>query len=139
MAVSYELVFAVLVLVYLVASYWAGLDPRWPVVGSAGIVLVAALDSARGDVAQANTLAPYALILLGGAVVLLIVTPDPPPSPGVAPVEAAAETRQGADQRDGSPQDPLDHLQEQPVPFIDRPRQDDGEDEQPGDRQPDHG
>jgi hypothetical protein len=139
MAVSYELAFAVLVLAYLIASYWAGLDPRWPVAGAAAIVVATALASVGGNVPLANTLAPYALLLLGGGVVLLIVSPDRPTSARAAPVESAAQTRQGADQRDGPSQDPLHHFQQEPVAVVDRSGEDDGQDEQPRDRQSDHG
>lgn len=139
MAAPYELAFAGLVLVYLFASYWARLDPRWPVAGTAALVVAIAVASLVGNVGLANTLAPYALLLLGGAVVLLLVTPEPAASPTTPSVEAPAPPRERTDQRDGPAQEPLDDLQQQPVALVDRTGQHDGEDEQPRDRQPDHG
>lgn len=136
MAVSYELVFAALLLVYLGASWWARLDPRWPVVGSIGLIGGSALATVLGNTTLANTLAPYALLLLGGGVVLLLVTPERAGSVGTQPAGTTADPPEGADERDRPAQDPLHDLQEHPVPVVDRAADHDDQHEEAGDRQP---
>lgn len=136
MAGTYQIAFAVVLLVYLGTSYWARLDPRWPIVGAIGLVGAAALATAVGDAALATTLAPYALLLIAGGVVLLLIAPGAEPSAGPPAGGPSAQSSEGSNEGDRTPQDPLDHLQQHPVPVIDRAGDHDDEHEEPGDGEP---
>jgi hypothetical protein len=140
---TYTLAFLGLLGVYGIYSVWVKLDPRYPVAGGLALLVVSALVDAAGATATANTLATYVFYLLGAGVLLLLVDHGraarrAAPSTPTAGVEPAAEGGNPADEGDGSAKDSLDHLEQQPVAVVDRPREDDREEEEPGHREPDH-
>jgi hypothetical protein len=91
MAFPLVLVFAVLLLLYMVYSYWYRLDPRL-LVGAALVLLVAtALTEALGAGGAAATLAEYVFLLLGGGVVLLLAEHLRPTRSSAPPAGALGE------------------------------------------------
>jgi hypothetical protein len=147
MAFPYLLVFGVLLLLYLVYSFWERLDPRYPI-GAALVLLVAtAVTEAVGAGPAADTLAEYVFVLLVGGVVLLLldrvrnrpVLGETEVSLVGGTVASEQQSSDPADQGQGTAQEPLDHLQQEPVAPVDAAGGHDDQDEQPRDPQPHEG
>jgi hypothetical protein len=146
MAVPYFDVFVALLVVYLVYSVWARLDPRLPL-AAALLLLVAAVGVfAANDVASANALAASAFCLLGGGVVLILIdhfrgSRRTAPADGDSSRGTVAEGPPGepADEGDLPPEQLLDHVEEELVPPVDAPGHEDDPHEEEGDPDGDHG
>jgi hypothetical protein len=127
MAFPYFELFGILLLGYIAYSFWHRLDPRYLIVAALALLVVAAIVAAGGAASVANTLAEYLFLLLGGGVILLLLeqvrprirSPAPDSVGGRAPPED--ESTDPSDQGERPPQQPLDHLQEEPVPAVDAP------------------
>ncbi len=141
MEFPYLELFGALLLVYLGYSYWQQLDPRYPVGAGLVLLIATALVEAGGADAAADLLAEFVfLLLLGGAVLLLLERFRRPAHPreisgagGPGGEEQAPDT---TDERERATQDPLDHLQQQPVAPVDAPGGEDDQDERSGDCEP---
>jgi hypothetical protein len=69
---QYQAIFGLLLLVYLGYSYWARLDPRYPVAAALVLLVVAAALDALGEQGAAIVVGVYVLLLLLGGVALLV-------------------------------------------------------------------
>jgi hypothetical protein len=131
----YVAVFVGLLVAYMVYSEWARLDSRYLIAAALVLLVATALVDAAGSTDAANTLAEFVFFLLAGGVVLLLVDhvrerpsvrepsagdsapgtrePDPP--------DAAQERQRPADQS-------LERPEEQLIPLVHAPGQQDGQD-----------
>jgi hypothetical protein len=141
MAFPYLAIFGVLLLLYMAYSLWERLDPRY-LIGAGLVLLVAtAITEAAGYATAANLLAEYVFFLLGGGVLLLLLDPFLRARGKVGgsslqrPADAEEHPADAAQQRDLPPEQPLDHLEQQPIPLIDAPGGHDDQEEQPRDAQ----
>lgn len=138
-------VFLVLFLAYMVYSEWARLDSRYPIAAALGLLVVTAVVDASGAVGVANTLAEFVFFLLAGGVVLLLVdhvregraTPTTADDSGLRP--RPTEAADPAKEREGPPHETLDRPEQELVPLVDAPGEENDHDEQPDDRESDHG
>lgn len=130
MSFPYVVVFLVLLGTYMVYSVWAELDARYPIVAGLVLLVAAAAVDAAGDLATANVLAEYAFFLVGAGVVLLLIDrareSRKEAASGSAPPQG--EPAQSAGEREGTTDDPLHGVQEEPVPIVDAPGQHDQDD-----------
>jgi hypothetical protein len=140
MAFPYLAVFGVLFLVYMGYSFWARLDPRYPIGAGLVLLVATALTEALGASPAAATLAEYVFVLLTGGVVLMLLdrvrTASGPMPTGDQSREASGVPEEQpphpTDEGQGPPEHPLDHLKEQPVPPVDAAGGHDDQDEQSG-------
>ena|SRR5271155_1123253 len=141
MAFPYLDVFGILLAGYMAYSFWERIDPRYPIGAGLLLLVATAVTDALGASDSANVLAEYVFLLLGAGVVLLLleqlrgrrIRPATSLLQGSAnPEEHAPDPSQ---QRDLPSQEPLDHLEQQPVAFVDAPSGHDDQKEQSGDSQ----
>ena len=66
--------FLVLLLAYSAYSWWASLDPRYPLFAAFGLLIVSVVLAALGQVGVANTVAVFVFLLLGAGVILMLAT-----------------------------------------------------------------
>ena len=137
MSFPYVEVFLALLVVYMAYSTWARLDARYPIVAALVLLIVTAIVDASGAGSAANTLAEFVFFLLGAGVVLLLIDHaraarrSTDPTGGLVGT-AAGEPAESAQPRQGTTDDPLDRLEQQPVAVVDAPGREHQPDE--GDR-----
>lgn len=101
MVVQYLLIFSLLLGAYLIASVWAGLDPRYPSVMAVILLATAAGLNSVGDAAATYILAQCVFVLLLASVGLLIISrAEPAPPIGATPTEQLGS----GDSEDPSPE-----------------------------------
>ncbi len=141
MAVPYLEVFGVLLVGYMAYSFWERIDPRYPIAAGLLLLVATAVTEALGASASADVLAEYVFLLLVAGVVLLLLEQlrgrrnrpaTPLPQGSAHPEEHSTDPSQ---QRDLPTQEPLDHLEQQPVALVDAPGGHDDQKEQAGDGQ----
>jgi hypothetical protein len=131
--------FGVLLVLYMACSLWARLDPRYLIAGGVALLVATACTEAAGYSSAANVLAEYVFLLLGGGVILLLVEPflrnTRPSTPPLSerPPDAEEHPPDPAEQGNLSSQQALDHLEQQPVAFVDAAGGHDDQQEQSGD------
>jgi hypothetical protein len=141
-AFPYTEVFLGLLVAYMVYSFWARLDARYPIGAALVLLVITAVVDAVGNSATANTLAEYVFFLLGAGVVLLLLDHFRERRPAAAgtdtglvparePVPAEA-----AQERKGASEDALHGLEQQPVPVVDAVGDQNQYDEEAGDAEP---
>ena len=135
MEIPYTEIFVGLLAVYMGYSIWARLDGRYPIAAALVLLVATAVVDALGDVTAANSLAEYVFFLLAAGVVLLLIehvrerapsSPTPAlgsPATERVSTEAPYERKRATDQS-------LNGLEEKAVPFVDRSRDYDEQDEQ---------
>ncbi len=133
MSFPYVTAFLALLVAYMVFSVWAGLDARYPIAGALVLLVATAVTDALGDSTTANTLAEYVFFLLGAGIVLLLIdhvragrAPRRPRDPSAAAHGVAAEPSEPGE---GPAHDPLDRLEQEPIPVVDAPGREHQEDE----------
>jgi len=119
MTVPYSLVFFALLAGYVLYSFWARLDARYPIVAALLLLIATAFTDAAGAVSLANTLGEYVLFLLAAGVVLLLlehlVEPRDGPDAGASLGPAGATVRPRAE--------PVQQLDPPAQQVLDRPEQ----------------
>ncbi len=141
-AFPYVPAFLALLLAYMVYSQWARLDSRYPIAAALLLLVGTAIVDASGAVGAADTLAEFVFFLLAAGVVLLLLDHARgarAAAVGSAPGAGHAETPDPPEQRQGPAEEPLDGVEQQPVPLVHAAGEQDDEQEQSGDREPDHG
>ena len=141
MDIPYTTIFVGLLVVYLAYSVWARLDGRYPIGAALALLVVTAVVDAAGDTNAANALAEFVFFLLAGGVVLLLIEHlRERPAPAAAAPSGSAVSQgvatEAAEEQKGSTEQPLHGLEKQPVPVVDRPRDEDGDHEQERDADP---
>lgn len=123
MSFPYVTAFLALLVAYMVFSVWAGLDARYPIAGALVLLVATAVTDALGDSTTANTLAEYVFFLLGAGIVLLLIdhvragrAARRSRDPSAAAHGVAAEPSEPGE---GPAHDPLDRLEEEPIPVVD--------------------
>lgn len=125
--------FVVLLLVYMGYSWHEELDARLPIATAFLLLIAAVAVAAAGAVGTANTIAIFVFLLLGAGVTLLAAgrlrerrrrrSGGEPPEVGAQPSDYGNRT----------PDHLLHRLEEHPVAVIEAPRDQHGQDEEPGD------
>ena len=138
---SYTAGFVGLLLAYMAYSVWARLDPRYPVAGGVGLLIVAGIADASGAYSAAGVLGIYAFFLFGAGVLLLTIDTARKPRREtlVVPaggVEPATERGEAPDERHRATEEPLHGLEKETVPVVDRPGHDHDQEEEAPD--PEH-
>lgn len=123
---DWTVVFAVLLTAYEGWALYEGLDPRWPFVGAAGLILGGAALSQYGDPGGGEVLGVFGFLALVAGTVGAVL----PRRGGTGGPPAAGASPEPVDERDPEPDPRLDHVEQQPVPVVDRPGRPDGEDVQ---------
>jgi hypothetical protein len=144
-AFPYIWVFLGLLVAYMVYSYWAGLDARYPIGAALVLLVVTAAVDATGNSSTANALAEYVFILLGAGVVLLLVDhfresrpATARPDAGLGPARETVST-EPTQEREGASEDSFHGLEQQTVPVVDAARHQHEYDEEGSDAEPDDG
>src|SRR5208282_1598478 len=145
MDIPYSTIFVGLLLAYLVYSVWARLDGRYPIVAALVLLVVTAVVDAAGNADAANSLAEYVFFLLAGGVVLLVIEqvrarPAAPSAPASGSPGAKGIPAEATDEGEGTADQTLHGLEQQPVSLVDRPggeneSHEDGGETKPEDRQ----
>jgi hypothetical protein len=139
MAFPYLEVFGILLVAYMGYSVWEQLDPRYPIGAGLVLLVATAVTDSVGAPSSADVLAEYVFLLLGAGVILLLVEQVRPrrttlrtPLVG-GPADPEEHATDPSEERDLPPQQPLDHLQQQPVALVHAPGDHDDQKEQPRD------
>ncbi len=142
MDIPYTPIFVGLLIAYLAYSVWARLDGRYPIGAALALLVVTAVVDAAGDTSAANSLAEFVFFLLAGGVVLLLIEhirDRPVPARVAASAGAASQgvPTEATEERERSPDQPLHGFEQQAVPVVDRPRDEDGDHEEQRNPNPD--
>jgi hypothetical protein len=135
-------VLLVVLATYVAYSAWTRANPRLPLYGALLVLLGAAVASATGASALADSLAIDVVFLLVAGVVLLAIARVRPSRPRSAARRGAATDPPRPDpaqKGEATSQHPLDHLEGEVVPVVDAAGQDHDQNEQGGDPEPDDG
>jgi hypothetical protein len=138
----YVLAFVALLAAYCGYSLWARLDPRLPIGAALVLLLVAAIVDAAQDLATANVLAEFVILLLGAGILLLLLehARDAGRRPRASGASSRdAETTDPAQEGDRTAEQSLDRAEQQAVPFVDASGEQHHDEEQAGDPETDHG
>ena len=138
MDVPYTAIFLGLLVAYLAYSVWARLDGRYPIGAALALLVVTAIVDAAGDTDAANSLAEFVFFLLAGGVVLLLIEHVRDRPPAAVPAPSGATGVQGpasepSEEGQGSTEQALHGLEQQPVTLVNRMGGQDGDHEQQGD------
>jgi hypothetical protein len=114
---GYTLVFVALLAVYDAYAFWARVDPRYPIYGALGLILVGAAASQENAPGTAQVLGIFGFLALLAGVVGVLLAPRRRPRPAEPPAAPAEPVHQGQ----GSPDPGLDHPDEHPIAVVDGP------------------
>jgi len=134
MDVPYTAIFLGLLVAYLVYSLWARLDGRYPIGAALALLVVTAIVDAAGDTDAANSLAEFVFFLLAGGVVLLLIEhvrdrPSPADSGRSRAAGAQRPSPEPPEEPEGSAEQALHGLEQEPVALVDRTGDEDGDHE----------
>jgi hypothetical protein len=114
---QYTVLFVVLLVAYEGYAFWARLDPRFPLLGALGLILLGAAASELMAPGTAEVLGIFGFLMLLAGMAGLLFAPFRRPTADAAPAARADPV----DHRDPAADPRLDDLQQHPVPVVDGP------------------